>query len=82
MLSVSKWDLCFAKSYKILIFARFYARVCVMYLKDSASKLNDKLTGSAMCKRSTSATYLKVNALQDNAQPFVFPVTIIVGQFL
>ena len=35
-----------------------------------------------MCKRSTSATYLKVNALQDNAQPFVFPVTITVGQFL
>ena len=35
-----------------------------------------------MCKRSTSATYLKVNALQDNAQLCVFTVTITVGQFL
>ena len=38
--------------------------------------------GSTMCKRHNVGTYLKLNALQDNAQPFVFPVTIIVGQFL
>ena len=35
-----------------------------------------------MCKRAYSYTYLKVNALQDNAQLCVFPVTITVGQFL
>ena len=36
-----------------------------------------------MCKRSTSATYLKVNALQDNAHTFVFSFdTIIVGHVL
>ena len=36
-----------------------------------------------MCKRSFVDTYLKVNALQDNAQPFVFPfTTIVVDHFL
>ena len=38
--------------------------------------------GIAMCKRSNIATYVKVNALQANAQPFFFPVTITVGHFL
>lgn len=36
-----------------------------------------------MCKRSMVHTYLKVNALQDNAQSFVSPLhTIAVGHFL
>ena len=36
-----------------------------------------------MCKRSSIGTYLMVNALQDNAQPIVFPFhTITVGHFL
>ena len=35
-----------------------------------------------MCKRSSVGTYLKVNALPDNAQPCVFPVSITVGHFL
>ena len=35
-----------------------------------------------MCKRSTVGTYLRVNALQDDAQSFVFPYTIAVGHFL
>ena len=36
-----------------------------------------------MCKRSIVHTYLKVNALHDNAQSFVFPFhTITVGHFL
>ena len=36
-----------------------------------------------MCKRSIVHTYLKVNALHDNAQPFVFLFnTITVGHFL
>ena len=35
-----------------------------------------------MCKRYFVGTYLKVNALPDNAQPRVFLKTIIVGQFL
>ena len=53
-------------------FTREYAR----------EHIKEQLTVSAMCKRSTSATYLKVNALQDNAQLCVFTVTITVGQFL
>ena len=40
------------------------------------------LRETAMCKRSTVDTYLKVNALHDNAQPCVFPFTIIVGHIL
>ena len=35
-----------------------------------------------MCKRAYSDTYLKVNALQDDAQSFFFPFTIAVGHFL
>ena len=36
-----------------------------------------------MCKRSTVGTYMRVNALQDNAQASVFPfITIAVGHFL
>ena len=35
-----------------------------------------------MCKRSTIGTYLRVNALQDNAQSLVFPFTVVVGHFL
>lgn len=35
-----------------------------------------------MCKRAYSYTYLKVNALQADAQPFVFPFTIAVGHCL
>ncbi len=35
-----------------------------------------------MCKRAYSDTYLKVNALQDNAQSFCFPITITVGHVL
>ena len=35
-----------------------------------------------MCKRYSIGTYLRVNALQDNAQPFFFPETITVGHFL
>ena len=35
-----------------------------------------------MCKRAYIDTYLRVNALQDNAQSFVFPITIAVGHFL
>ena len=35
-----------------------------------------------MCKRSNIGTCMKMNALQDNAQSFVFPITIIVGHFL
>ncbi len=36
-----------------------------------------------MCKRTHVGTYLTVNALQDNAQAFVFPFpTIVVGHFL
>ena len=35
-----------------------------------------------MCKRSIVHTYLKVNALQDNAQSFFFPFTIAVDHFL
>lgn len=35
-----------------------------------------------MCKRYFVGTYLKVNALQDNAQPFFFSETITVGHFL
>ena len=35
-----------------------------------------------MCKRSTIGTYLKVNALPDNAQPFVFLFTTTVDHFL
>ena len=35
-----------------------------------------------MCKRSKVHTYLKVNALQANAQSFFFPFTIAVGHFL
>ena len=39
--------------------------------------------GNAMFKRVEVATYLNVNALQDNAQPFVFSFdTITVGHFL
>ena len=40
-------------------------------------------TENAMCKRSTVGTYLTLSALQDNAQPFVFPfATITVDHFL
>ena len=35
-----------------------------------------------MCKRAYIGTYLRVNALQDNAQSFVFPITITVGHYL
>ena len=35
-----------------------------------------------MCKRNFVGTYLNVNALHDNAQPFFFPFTIAVGHFL
>ena len=36
-----------------------------------------------MCKRSTVGTYMKVNALQDNAQASVFSfITIPVGHVL
>ena len=35
-----------------------------------------------MCKRPDFGTYLNMNALQDNAQSFFFPVTIVVGHFL
>ena len=35
-----------------------------------------------MCKRVYVDTYLKVNALQDNAQPFFFPISITVGHLL
>ena len=35
-----------------------------------------------MCKRYCVGTYLKVNALQDNAQLFFFSETITVGHFL
>ena len=35
-----------------------------------------------MFKRSDAKTYLKVNALQDNAQTSVFSEIIIVGHFL
>lgn len=35
-----------------------------------------------MCKRYFVGTYLKVNALQDNAQTFFFSETITVGHFL
>ena len=39
--------------------------------------------GKIMCKRTYVDTYLKVSALQDNAQSFVFPFhTITVGHFL
>ena len=38
--------------------------------------------GNTMCKRHNVGTYLKLNALQDNAQSFVFPITIAVGHFL
>ena len=41
------------------------------------------LKGIVMCKRIDVCTYLNVNALQDNAQSFVFPfTTIAVGHFL
>ena len=35
-----------------------------------------------MCKRVYVDTYLRVNALQDNAQSFFFPITITVGHYL
>ena len=35
-----------------------------------------------MCKRSMVHTYVKVNALQDNACASVFPFTITVGHYL
>ena len=35
-----------------------------------------------MCKSSTAGTYLKVNALPDNALASVSPFTIIVDHFL
>ena len=35
-----------------------------------------------MCKRSSDGTYLRVNALTDNAQPIVSLFTITVGHFL
>ena len=35
-----------------------------------------------MCKRSNIGTYLRVNALPDNAQTLVFPFTITVGHCL
>ena len=35
-----------------------------------------------MCKRMQVGTYLNMNALQDNAQSFVFPITIAVGHLL
>ena len=35
-----------------------------------------------MCKRTNVDTYLRVNALQADAQSFVFPITIAVGHFL
>ena len=35
-----------------------------------------------MCKRSNIGTCMKMNALQDNAQPLFFPITNIVGHFL
>ena len=35
-----------------------------------------------MCKRTHVGTYLTVSALQDNAQSFVFPITIVVGHYL
>ena len=35
-----------------------------------------------MCKRPNVETYLKVNALQDDARAFVFLETMIVGHFL
>ena len=38
--------------------------------------------GKIMCKRSTTGTYLRVNALDNNAQSFFFPFTIAVGHFL
>ena len=38
--------------------------------------------GKVMCKRSNVGTYLRVNALQDNAQPCFSPLTITVGHSL
>ena len=38
--------------------------------------------GNTMCKRHNVGTYLRQNALQDNAQSFVFPITITVGHLL
>ena len=39
--------------------------------------------GNTMCKRHNVGTYLRHNALQDNAQSFVSPfITIVVGHFL
>ena len=39
--------------------------------------------GNTMCKRHNVGTYLKLNALQDNAQSFVSPIiNITVGHFL
>ena len=35
-----------------------------------------------MCKRRQMGTYLRVNALPDNAFDVVFPFTIIVGHYL
>ena len=44
--------------------------------------LHDFKYGKIMCKRAYVGTYLNMNALQDNAQSFVFPITIVVGHFL
>ena len=38
--------------------------------------------GNAMCRQTSVATYLTLNALHDNAQPFFFAFTIAVGHFL
>ena len=38
--------------------------------------------GSTMCKRHNVGTYLKLNALQDNAQPCFSYLTITVDHFL
>ena len=45
------------------------------------TRMNIK-TGSPMCKRVTSGTYLKVNALPVDAPSCFFPLTIIVDHFL
>ena len=39
-------------------------------------------TGKAMCKRSTIGTYLRVNALQNNAQSFFSLEYMFVGHYL
>ena len=44
--------------------------------------LYDFKYGKIMCKRAYVDTYLRVNALQADAQSFFFPFTITVGHFL